>query len=299
MKVLILGYADNGGATWFISQAVNRYTDHVARGVRMVQNYLDYPHDILKPDARRLRDRWAWADVIHVRDSAFFMPDGLPPKPTVITYTGKFYRRNYAEYHRRCRERHWVPTCSTIDMRAYYPTDPPAWLPNPREDMIDRARPDPDRFVVVHAPTMRERKGTATIIKAVAGLDGVELELIEHITYAECLKRKARGHVVVDQFRMGYGNNAIEGWALGLPAIGGVMAEKYGRPLLDQAGYLPYVKASETVESIGRWLARLRDDREFYRQARERGRAYFFQYHHAPVVARRAVELYERARQIF
>ena len=298
MKVLILGYGDNGGATWFVSQAINRYTDHVARGVRMVQNYLDYPHDILEPGAQRLRNLWAWADVVHVRDSAFFMPDGLPHKPTVVTYTGKSYRRNFVKHHRQCKERHWLATCSTIDMRAYYPADPPIWLPNPREDMLDRADPDPGRFVAVHAPTMRERKGTATIIKAVAGLEGVELELIEQTTYAECLRRKAAGHVVVDQFRMGYGNNAVEGWALGLPAIGGVMAEKFGRPLLEHAGYLPYVKASETVESISHWLARLRDDPDFYRQARERGRAYFFQYHHAPVVAQKAVALYEQARDM-
>lgn len=291
MNILQLSNADNGGATWWLKQALDRYTEHKCRAVRMVQNYLNYPYDILTPGAERLRALWGWADVIHIRDGAQFMPKGLPPKPTVITYHGNFYRRNHIVYHRRSRALKRIITVSTVDLTTYHLSDTPGWLPQPREDMAHLWKPSAKGFIVIHAPTIREDKGTETVLLAVRA----NLDLIEKVTYARCLERKARGHVLIDQFAYGYGNNAIEAWAMGMPVIGGFKNEIFHRALSKWAGELPFLLANETEKDIRLAVARLQDDPACYAEYQERGRDYFFAHHHAPVVAKRAVEFYERA----
>lgn len=301
MNVLQLSNADNGGATWWLKQALEKYTDYKCRAVRMIQNYLDYPFDILAPSPERLAALWRWADVIHVRDGLpNALPPGLPRKPTVITFHGNFYRRNHLKYHEWFGARKkWVISVSTVDLTAYHPTETPAWLPQPREDMADLWKPDGGTFTVVHAPTIPEDKGTDTVTRAVRAMKAVRLELIQKVSYAECVERKARGHLLVDQFTFGYGNNAIEAWAMGMPSVGGYEAERYRQAILNHCGYVPVLLANESVASIKLAVARLQDDPTLYRQYRERGRQYFFENHHAPVVAQKAVALYERAKAVF
>lgn len=293
MNILILAIADNGGGTYFLSRAINEHTEHHARAVRWTQNYLNYPYDLLHPAPDTLRELWAWADVIHIRDAATYLPAGLPRKPTVITYTGNFYRKNHTEYHRRARQAGAVVTVSTPDLRAYDP-DRPAWLPNPRNDKAHlRQRDNGDDCLVIHAPTVRADKGTQAVIDALADMPGVTLQLIEGLPYDECLRLKATGRILIDQFKYGYGNNAIEAWAIGMPVISGALPEFIDEHIV--LGPLPFVAVSESAESIREAVEHLRTDRRFYREMMLRGRDHFFRYHHAPVVAARAVEFYRQA----
>jgi len=297
MKILQIAIADNGGAAWWFKAAIERHTRHECRAVRMVQNYLDYPHDALDPSEEQLAGLWDWADVVHIHDGLPQMARELPDKPTVITYHGNFYRRNHSVYHRRSNAKRRVVTVSTVDLTTYH-DETPEWLPNPREDMANLWDPHPHKFVVVHAPTNPATKSTAEVTEAVKSLRGVKLELIQQTTHAECMERKARGHVLIDQFRYGYGNNAVEAWALGIPTVGGFWGRLWHRTLL-RYGDLPFALAEGAVESIREILVRLREDPTFYAEIQERGRAFFFKYHHAPVVAKRAIEFYEQAMDLF
>jgi hypothetical protein len=297
VNILQLAHADNGGATWWFKEAIERHTEHKVRAVRMVQNYLDYPCDLLGSSKEVLAELWGWADVIHIHDGAMHYMPPVEPKPTVITYHGNFYRRNHGVYHRRAKASKWVVTVSTLDLTTYH-DDHPEWLPNPREDMGLLWNPHHRKFLIIHAPTNPATKSTAEVQEAVKGLIGVKLDLVQQVTYAQCIQRKARGHLLVDQFRYGYGNNAMEAWALGMPAIGGFWGSLWHRTILAYAGYLPFALAEGTVESIRETIIRLQDDPAFYCEIQDQGRQFFFAYHHAPVVARRAVEFYEQARDI-
>src|SRR5690606_23762125 len=44
---------------------------------------------------------------------------------------------------------------------------------------------------------------------------------IEGKTWAECVQMKSTCDVLYDQVQLGYGNNAIEAWAMGIPVIAG------------------------------------------------------------------------------
>jgi hypothetical protein len=182
---------------------------------------------------------------------------------------------------------------STADLVAYHPDDPPVWTPNPRE-LMERDEPFGE-FTVCHAPTYRERKGTNIVIEA-CKLAGVRLALLERTTYVEVMRVKARCHLVVDQFAYGYGNNAVEAWALGLPVV-----SNGSRKLLPQisdrfGGRLPFARSLEDAKALAGVIASFRDDQAIRDEWARIGREYFMLHHHAPTVAKRLVELYEGAR---
>jgi len=292
MKILLVSKGDNGGGTYWLAQAINKHTQHKARSVRVLQSFIQYPFDVLDPGDEELAELCARADLVHCRDSFDFLPESGQAKIKVMTYTGMSYRRKCSDLIRFCRDRGWTVCVSTIDLTEYHGKrqEPPIWLPNPREDMQSRAKKY-EHFTVAHAPTVRERKGTEVVIQAFKGLDA-KLALIEGLTYSQCVKRKRKCHALIDQFAWGYGNNAIEAWAMGMPVIGGVMLEKYADVVLRTAGFLPYIPAEETIDSIRAAVQRAVDSPKW---AIERGREYFHAFHHAPVVAQRAVEIYEAA----
>ena len=75
----------------------------------------------------------------------------------------------------------------------------------------DAARP-----LVVHAPSNREKKGTADLIEACAQLP-VDLEIVEGVPHTEARERYARADIVVDQLNAGWhGVFALEAMRLAI-----------------------------------------------------------------------------------
>lgn len=296
MKILLCSNTDYGGGMWFLAEAINRYTNHEAQHFRMRQCYLDYPYHMLAPKPNEIQALVEWCDVLHVRESEAFLPsDCLRKRPAVVTYCGRGFRKAAQQLIESRRARGWVVTVSTPDLPFYYPDDPPLWLPNAREDVVAHPGRKYQRFTVVHAPTFRERKGTEILIAAIQALHDVDLELIEQSTYSQCLQRKAWCHLLFDQFANGYGNNAIEAWALGMPVISNDLATQFTHHLEEACGYLPFVKAPATTNALREVIDRLHKDEAFYQETLDKGRQFFFTYHHAPAVAKRAVEIYGMA----
>ena len=286
MNILQLATVDNGGGAWFVKDALDRHTDYECRAVRMYQSKLRYPYDILAPTQAEIGELYRWADLVHVHDDA----GGLivnqwfkNQKPVVVTYHGSRYRQHWQQYNEKCKERGWKVTCSTIDL-TWRGAE---WLPTPRRDLYKSWNPS-QGFTVVQAPTDRKRKRTDEVVEA---LEHETLMVIEGQTYARCLQKKARGHVLVDGWLYGYGNNSIEAWAFGIPSVCGVIPE-VRRMMLDAWGYLPF--ADTTLEGLRDTILELRHDPEFYAEVEAYGRDHFMRYHHAPAVAARLVDLYER-----
>ena len=296
MKILLGGSCDNGGGSWWLAEAINRYTKHEARAVRGYQSYLQYDYDVLGPSKVQMDELLKWADVVHVRDG---LPKsgGIPRgKGVVVTYTGRVFRKeSHAVY--RAHKLGYVICVSTPDMMAFCPDVQPTWLPNPREDLSHLWRPLRNKFAL-QSPTSRQGKQTEIFIKA-ARKARVPFEVVEQVSYAECMARKSQARVICDQIKYGFGNNAIEGWALGMPVISGFstpLADRYREAILGQVGgELPFVEVVATPDSIAEAFKRLRHDRDYYREWCQRGRAHFFAYHHMPVVAAKAIKVYERA----
>ena len=290
MRILQLATVDNGGATWFYKDALDQHTSHETRAVRIHQGWLAYPGDVSNPEPEVLENLYKWADVVHLHDEAGALVRDFEPKPTVITYHGTRYRAAPEQYNTRCQERGWLLTVSTIDLTEWGGR----WVPTPRRDVSEDYNPA-QVFVVVHAPTNRERKRTALIVEAVRQAKGCKLRLIEGVPYRKCMQRKAVGRVLVDGW-MGYGSNAVEAWALGMPVISGA-PNKLLDKMLEEWSHVPFMAVWRDESSVRQALEDLRANEKLYQFYQARGRGHYLAYHHPYHVAQRLVGFYQEAKE--
>jgi len=288
MRILQLATVDNGGATWFYKDALDQHSGHECRAIRTHQGWLDYPHDMVTDDAEEIEHWYDWADVIHLHDEAGALIQDFRPKPTVMTYHGTRYRSAPDQYNDRCAERGWLLTVSTLDLAEWGGQ----WLPTPRRDVSEDYSPA-RVFVVVHAPTSRDRKKTAVVVDSVRAARGSKLRLIENTPYRKCMQRKAVGRVLVDGW-LGYGSNAVEAWALGMPVISGAPSTLQDR-MIEAWGYVPFMCVYPGRRGLARAIETLKHQPRLYAHFRNKGRSHYLAYHHPYHVAHRMVKLYEQA----
>jgi glycosyltransferase involved in cell wall biosynthesis len=172
----------------------------------------------------------------------------------------------------------WVPEAHVIppglDLREFTPVPP-----------SDRARP-----LVVHAPSNREKKGTAHVIDACAQLD-VELDIVEGVPHEEARARYAKADIVVDQLRAGWhGVFALESMALGKPVVTHLKPDVVERSAAGFGVRVPIVPA--TSETLVDALRPLVAEPALRREIGAAGRAYVEQVHDIDRIADRLVDVY-------
>lgn len=152
------------------------------------------------------------------------------------------------------------------------------------------------RPLVVHAPSRRVVKGTASVLAAVEALRAKGLEfdfqLVEGMSNEEAGKCYRRADVIVDQLRIGwYGVLAVEGMALGKPVV------SYIRPdlvheLVRESGDEPPLAVADPGTLAG-VLEGLIVDGGLRARLGARGRAFCERVHGAGAVARQLVREYD------
>ena len=289
MNVLILARWDWSGAGYALMQAVNQHTQHKVRAVSMKRDWIAYPYDILNPGPERLRELIAWSDVLNIHDDGeLLIPEGAPSRLIVVTYHGTYYRKQWKRLNRRDKRVGYKATCLTIGLSLYGPL----WIGRPIPDLTHVHKPDPNIFKVSHCATRMGKKGTASIVRALRNLPGIELDVAVRVPNKVCLHRRSRCHIVVDRFgpaALGtIGTTAIESWAMGLPVIS--CASKEGlEAIKSTAGYVPFVAAND-AEELRKAVLSFRDDHSFYAMWREAGRRYVVTWHDPKTIAEKFIE---------
>lgn len=281
MKIFSVSKNDWAGCGYFLSQAINEHTEHHSRAYRKAPSRFSFPYDLTGLTGQRLRLLWNWADVIHIHDVAGFEVVKMPPKPVVITFHGTKYRNNPEAYHKLARHYGWLATVATPDLTRFGLP----WLPDTRPDLSHLYNPA-DEFTVCHAPSKRDVKGTQRVIAACKQA-GVKLDLIENVPWEECIARKAKCHLLIDQFELGYGCNAIEAWSLGTPVIADGTPDAL-QAIITQFDYLPF--STQPFYNMVR-------DRDWRADWAETGRVHYLHWHSPWKVAEWAVDFYLRAIQ--
>lgn len=288
MRVLNYSHgADTGGVGHLIKRAFDRHSDWIYRQACRTVNYIGYPRDTTTN-----RTKPETFDVLHA-NNAF---KTLPVMPSVIHYHGTQFRRQPDFFLPEQKRRKAVGLVSTLDL---WLMDPPnlEWLPAPYDiEWLQTFRqPVGDGvFRVAHAPTDRGIKSTDPLIQAVDRLSKeipVELVLVERANWQKCLARKGTADVYFDQVLLGYGNNAIEAWGMGIPVIAGGQPDTLAE-MRNRFGDLPFYEATE--ETIYDALKVLADETTRAEWSR-RGLAHVERFHDDAQVVAQLEPIYLRA----
>lgn len=290
LKILQLAQWDWAACSYMLSEAIKYHTPHFVKAVRWREkDRFQFPNSIISPTRNELRRLWDWADIVHIHDSAP-IPSNFPFKPTVITMHGSKYRNSPAKYRRLARQRGWLLTVATPDLTGLHGAP---WMPDTRINLPE-ASSTLEGFWAIHCPTIRVNKGTKSVIAQMAKIPEINFKLIEDMPWEDCIAIKAsitRG-VLIDQMTYGYGCNAIEAWAFGLPVISHAIGPSR-KAIKNLFGYYPFVNTAP--DEIAEKVLQLSKDSRFYRQCRDAGIAHYRRYHAPEAAAACALDLYEAA----
>ena len=301
-RILIISSGeDSGGVGIAIKRAFDRHSDWDVRQVRMNNNYLDYPCDIeLNADnLAEVDDLFEKADVVHMmerwwgprRYASFFN------KPKIMHHHGTIFRTDPTPLMEQAELYRAISVVSTIDLLMCAPPDELRWVPNPvyieKMEQISRAhRVGHEGVLVVHAPTGREKKGTARWLQAFEGLPA-DLRLIEGVTWEECLRQKSEADLLMDQLRVGYGNNALEAWAMGIGVISGVEDQNVADLMQQTIGYLPFYRT--TAATLNDRLKEIVEDADLRWEYAKIGNDYVKHFHDERKVVGEWQDIYREA----
>ncbi|WP_186576726.1 glycosyltransferase family 4 protein [Aquibacillus kalidii] len=147
--------------------------------------------------------------------------------------------------------------------------------------------------LVVHAPTMRDLKGTEFILNAVSELKrsgmAFQFKLIEGMSYNETMQLMAEADIVIDQLRIGAsGFISTEAMAYGKPVICYIRKDLVSK----YPSELPIVNANPS--NITGVLRNLLENEQMWDNLGKQGRRYVEKYHDANVVADRYIDIYRQ-----
>lgn len=317
MRVLIFATgADTGGQGYRIAAGFGRRAPSWQVEAVAALNPLGYPEQsALRPVQLRahVRERYQWADVVHLRNSleGFRVVDRGRRKPLVLHHHGTAFRAYHQKLTREAAALGATQVASTLDLVLLQPGV--EWLPSPYhlEELaaLRASEYEPDGVVrIAHFPTNTARKGTAAFLEAVAALRarGLRLELVTNVRHLrnrrpvhtptpwpQVMAQKARADILYDQLELGYGNNAIEAFGMGIPVVAGVADLRVRHEMLRRFGELPFVDA--TPQTLQHVLGDLVASAAMRREYGQRGLEHARRFHDERVVVGQLVDIYGHA----
>lgn len=248
MKILMLGLNDPAGMMIAFANAINRYSEHTARVVSIRSVYrMNYEYDI---ELARIRDDdfgeieylLDTSDIFHfhmLMDESyqigpFLVKDHIAGKALVHhhhgTYDHQQFLGSYEQYREKYKNNSRKVLVSTPDLLSYLPMAD--WQPNlvplweadflPREDHLLSQK----LIRVVQAPTRKWHKHTSEFESVATRLSSslpmIDFQVLEDLSYRECLKEKRRAHIVFDHMNGWFGISSLESLSQAVPVIAGL-----------------------------------------------------------------------------
>lgn len=314
--------ADPAGISGGIARAFRNDREWHVRSLVSKVNYIDYPAP--EPfDRRAVVQAWGEADVVHLHHdfrSFDLVHQGwagsrLESKPFVVEFHGQRFRKAPWSHLIELVLNDAIGLASTLDLYLLGP-ERLEWAPAPVnvEAMQAMKQPSGERVLIAHAPTNPKIKSTYTCSRddclnrtwetacedSFAGAckrliaEGypIEVDIIQNVPWAECLRRKAKADIYFDQVILGYGCNALEAWGMGIPVVAGA-ADATLDEMERRFGRLPFYHA--TQDTIYDALKELVEDPELRAEYGRIGHEYVRKYHDEPVVVEQLKRIYRRA----
>jgi hypothetical protein len=315
MKILNLSLGqDTGGQQMRLQDAWPLYHPQDSY-FSMTSTHTFYPIKNRYNLASLVKEYWPWAEVIHLNNDLRYIERfrqlNRRGKSLVIHHHGTMFRTALQHHLDALQLYRAVAITSTVDLHALAP-EQTTWIPQAYQkyELQSYRKPVDDGILkIAHAPTNRGIKSTVALQRAVDRLRkegaAVSLDIIERRSNVECMRRKGRADLFVDQVLLGYGCNAIEAYGMGIPVIAGVDPEKakaitkqYIPPdtrdvMLSIWGEMPFYESTEEglYDSISAFI----DKPSLLKRYSKKGTAHFLRFHEAEVATTKLRTVYEKA----
>lgn len=242
--------ADTAGIGYGLARAFHAHSSIRLRSMAASPNFLSYPIDV--PYGREsLEQLYDTADVVILHNTVHGHDwyDAGQGKPTILMHHGRTPLVHFREQIEAAKAIGAAQIGSTLDLSVFGPVE---WIGAPvdRRAMrkLRRGHREGSPLLVGHAPTSRSLKGTDAFIDVMDRLSKrlpVRPVLIEGASWSDCLARKAECDIWFDQPTLGYGSNAIEAWAMGMPVLAGVTDPSVREAMECRWGWLPFLQTTE------------------------------------------------------
>lgn len=291
MKILQASYQDLAGIGQRVREAINRYTPHECRAIRVEETYLQYPHDMTADfetaEGQALWANWIeWADIVHIheyRDLWGLVQHFAPGKPVVWHLHGTYYRQMHEELNALFKAHHIRTVASTVDLLTFRHAS--QWLPVPLDiEKLLEYRVEQDGMHAAMSRTNPEKGDLPDV-------EGVTNHLIQGQANEVALTLKGGCDMAFDQFTLGLGVSGLESMAMGIPTMSGG-PDWLLRLMRTQWGELPFMPVTNEAE-LRASMECLRDSPGLRTFWADRGRNHIVKWHHAPYVAEMITHIYE------
>jgi len=226
-----VGGMDSGGQAWLTAHAMREYLNWDAHSLVFQTSYLDYPVDWLYNSNVTDETLEAYADTC----TFFVFLDSVHPafgkwlKPhnycVIGVGTGLRHR---ADYVLMDQIKHGMsvivpPQDETVVNRVIGTPFDFVIVDCDEIDSLTRGIEQNGEFTVCHAHTHSSHKGVDVIESLHEQFPDVVFDEISGLSWADAIKRKAKAHVVLDDFLLPtYGLNVLESGVLGQIAISNI-----------------------------------------------------------------------------
>lgn len=245
-----------------------------------------------------VRDAFRDADVVIAHNDATVIKpfwDG-GPKNIIVHHHGTRFRTNPGPIYAIAAAIAARQIVSTVDLLLSVPDGGRAeWFPqvvdtDRMRHIRDLHRPGAGRPRITHAPTNRQVKGTRFVVRARKRLKGeYDFVIITRQPWTMCLTIKATSDLFIDQLILGYGNNAIEAWAMGIPVLAGA-TDPIAEAMRREFGELPFYRT--TPDMLVPDIRTILRDSDIYARLVEAGTRHVERYHAPEAWLERAMRLY-------
>lgn len=308
MNILAIANNDPAGTAINFVNAINRYTDHIARLVTLEANYGNFQRDLHIPDLKNFDEveyLLKRADVFHLhmviddetKLGPFRVGDYVKWKIVVHHHHGEPPFRKSPELFRQKEKSLGRKTIvSTPDLLKLYPDA--FWIPNTlpifdADYLPYRYDSKTDSIVIGHSPTRRELKNTEEFLDAMSQL-GLKPLVIENVSHKDCLSLKRQCNIFFDHMQGYYGVSSLEALSQGIPTIAGLDEWNTGHiKEFTGAGKLPWVIA-RNVEELKKVICVLVGDKAYRENSGFYSREFMEKYWTEERIVERLINFYER-----
>lgn len=306
MNILHLHPGPDTGGQSMRGKAVLEAAGHTVRVIVRSDHQFGYAQAERWRDDEVVREAYSWADtvILHNQPAELFAKvDDGSTKRLVVHHHGTRFRQAPIRHYRAAEAIGATQIFSTVDLLLQIPAGGHGeWFGQVIDVEAMQAirtehyRPGRRFGHVVHCPTNQQIKGTRWVKMAGRQMRyEATFQIVSRRPWSYALQVKAGADVFIDQLALGYGNNAIEAWAMGIPVLGGVSNEGGILPvpaaaLIDRmhqeyGGPLPFYQT--TGRGLPADIRRLLKDRDLRAEWARRGMEHVQRFHsHAAWLAR-------------